>query len=57
MCQQKQMIDKLFSFLVGCISSFGLRWQEEAIEMIVIANLWNKRYYSDSDGNRLEIAR
>ena len=25
--------------------------------MIVIANLWNKRYYSDSDGNRLRIAR
>ena len=30
----------------------GSGWQEEVIEMIVIANLWNKRYNSDSDGNR-----
>ena len=44
------MIDKLFSFLVAFLL-LGSGWQE-VIEMIVIANLWNKRLYADSDGNR-----
>lgn len=52
-CQQILMIDKLFSFLsLVAFLLLGSGWQEEVIEMIVIANLWNKRYNSDSDGNR-----
>ena len=47
------MIDKLFSFLsLVAFLLLGSGWQEEVIEMIVIANLWNKRYNSDTDGNR-----